>query len=121
MDNADVLFKKPVTRAPYVKTESGTIVIAIKTSNSGYVSKRKLFLQKFTMMQPLLEQAIASCAKEEWDRAAELISEYASIQFGEHVSVKNISEMKEAYNAGVLSLYVRSLANFEMENSDTTF
>ena len=115
------LFAKPVTRAPYVYTESGSIVIAIKTSNSGYVSKRKLFLEKFAMMQPLLEQAIASCAKEEWDKAAELVSQYASIQFGEHMSVKNTAEMKEAYDAGVLTLYVRSIANFEVEAADTAF
>lgn len=115
-------FKMPlVTRAPYVTTESGTIVIAIKTSNSGYVSKRKLFLEKFATMQPLLEQAIAACAKEEWDRAAELLSNYASIQFGERMSVKNIAEMKEAYNDGILTLYVRSIANFEVEAADPTF
>lgn len=116
------LFKQPlVTRAPYVYTESGSVVIAIKTSNSGYVSKRKLFLEKFAMMQPLLEQAIASCAREEWVKAAELLSQYASIQFGEQMRVGDLTKMKEAYDAGVLSLYVRSIANFEVETADTTF
>jgi len=114
-------FSNPVTRAPYVFTESGSIVIAIKTSNSGYVSKKQLFLQKFATMQPLLEQAIAACAKEEWTKAAELVSQYASIQFGEQMRVKDLTKMKEAYDEGIITLYVRSVANFELEASDTTF
>ena len=122
MDGANELFATPlVTRAPYVFTESGSIVIAIKTSNSGYVSKKQLFLQKFTTMQPLLEQAIAACAKEEWIHAAELLSNYASIQFGQEMRVKDMVKMKEAYTDGVLTLYVRSVANFEVEAGDTTF
>lgn len=119
--NLSPQFKELVTRAPYIKTESGTIAILIKTSNSGYVSKKQLFMQKFATMQPLLEQAIASCAKEEWDRAVELISEYASIQFGEHVSVKNIAEMKEAYNEGIITLFARNIKNFTVEAGDPTF
>lgn len=121
VDGAHDLFATPVTRAPYVFTESGSIVIAIKTSNSGYVSKKQLFLQKFTTMQPLLEQAIAACAKDEWDRAAELLSQYASIQFGQEMIVADKTKMKEAYTDGVLTLYVRSVTNFEVEASDTTF
>lgn len=121
MDGADKLFSEPVTRAPFVLTESGTIVIAIKTSNSGYVSKKQLFMEKFALMQPLLEQAIAACATEDWVKAAELLSEYASIQFGQQLVVADKIKMKEAYDAGVLSLYVRSIANFEVEAADTTF
>ena len=120
-DGANELFDRPVTRAPFVFTESGSIVIAIKTSNSGYVSMKQLFLQKFTTMQPLLEQAIAACAKEEWVHAAELLSQYASIQFGQEMRIKDMVKMKEAYNDGVLTLYVRSVTNFEVEASDTTF
>ena len=92
--NLTPAFKEPVTRAPYVYTESSTIVFAIKTSNSGYVSKKQLFMQKFAMMQPLLEQAIASCAKEEWTKAAELLSNYASIQFGQQMVIADIVKMK---------------------------
>lgn len=114
-------FTKPVTRAPYVFTENGTIVIAIKTSNSGYVSKRKLFLQKFALMQPLLEQAIAAMAKEEWDKAAEMLSEYASIQFGQKLIVADKSKMKEAYSEGIIALYARSVENFNVEAGDSAF
>lgn len=122
MDGANELFATPlVTRAPYVFTESGSIVIAIKTSNSGYVSKKQLFLQKFATMQPLLEQAIAACAKNEIDRAAELLSQYASIQFGQQMVVADKTKMKEAYDEGIITLYARSIANFELEASDSTF
>lgn len=108
-------------RAPHVTTENGTVVLAIKTSNSGYVSKKQLFLQKFATMQPLMEQAIASCAQEEWTKAAELLSNYASIQFDREVRVKDIVKMKEAYDEGTLALYARILENFEMEASDSAF
>lgn len=108
-------------KAPHVTTENGTVVLAIKTSNSGYVSKRQLFLQKFATMQPLMEQAIAACAQEEWTKAAELLSSYASIQFDREVKVKDLVAMKEAYDEGTLTLYARILENFEMEASDTTF
>lgn len=116
------LFTTPlVTRAPYVETSNGTLAILIKTSNSGYVSKRKLFLQKFALMQPLLEQAIANCAKEEWDKAAEVLSEYASIQFGQQMIVADKAKMKEAYDEGIIALYARSVENFDVEASDSTF
>lgn len=116
------VFKEPlVTRAPYVETSNGTIAILIKTSNSGYVSKKQLFMQKFAMMQPLLEQAIASCAKEEWFKAAELLSNYASIQFGQQMAVADITKMKEAYDEGIVTLYARNIKNFTVEASDSTF
>lgn len=122
MDGAAELFKEPlVTRAPYIKTESGTIAILIKTSNSGYVSKKQLFMQKFAMMQPLLEQAIASCAKEEWDKAAELLGNYASIQFGQQMVVADKTKMKEAYDEGIVTLFARNTKNFTVEASDSTF
>ena len=120
MDGANELFKDP-PRAPHVYTSNGTIAILIKTSSSGYVSKRQLFLQKFTTMQPLMEQTIAACAKEEWEHAADLLSNYASIQFGRQLKVADINKMKEAYNEGVITLYARILENFEMEASDSTF
>lgn len=122
MDGADKLFATPlVTRAPYVETSNGTIAILIKTSNSGYVSKRQLFMQKFAMMQPLLEQAIAAMAKDEIDKAAELLSNYASIQFGQQMTVTDITKMKEAYNEGIVTLYARNIKNFTVEASDSTF
>lgn len=115
-------FKIPlVTRAPYIKTESGTIAILIKTSNSGYVSKRQLFMQKFAMMQPLLEQAIAAMAKDEVDKAAELLGNYASIQFGEQMVVADKTKMKEAYDEGIVTLFARNIKNFTVEASDSTF
>lgn len=121
MDGANELFREPITRAPYVKTESGSIVIAIKTSNSGYVSKRQLFMQKFTMMQPLLEQAIAAMAKDEVDKAAELLGNYASIQFGQQMVVADKTKMKEAYDEGIVTLYARNIKNFTVEASDSAF
>lgn len=119
--NLSPQFKELVTRAPYIKTESGTIAILIKTSNSGYVSKKQLFLQKFATMQPLLEQAIAACAKDEIDKAAELLSQYASIQFGQQMVVADRTKMKEAYDEGIITLFARNIKNFTVEASDSTF
>lgn len=119
--NLSPQFKELVTRAPYIETSNGTIAILIKTSNSGYVSKKQLFMQKFAMMQPLLEQAIASMARDEVDKAAELLGNYASIQFGQQMVVADITKMKEAYDEGIITLFARNIKNFTVEASDSTF
>ena len=107
--------------APHVNTSSGTVAILIKTSSSGYVSKRQLFLRKFTTMQPLYEQLVAACAKEDWEQAGQLCGDYASVQFEKQLKVKSIDRMREAYIDGILSLFTRNPENFEVETSDTTF
>lgn len=107
--------------APHVFTTSGTVAILIKTSSSGYVSKRQLFLRKFTTMQPLYEQLVAACAKEDWEQAGQLCGDYASVQFEKQLKVKSIDKMREAYIDGILSLFTRNPENFEVETSDTTF
>lgn len=107
-------FKEPLKfGGPYVTTESGTIVLLIKAPVSAYVSKRQLFLQKFTTMQPLFEQMVAACAKEEWDKANELCSQYASIQFDKQVSVIDAGAVKTAFENNELSLFCRCRSNFE--------
>ncbi|MBO5922652.1 MAG: hypothetical protein J6Q48_09750 [Bacteroidaceae bacterium] len=107
--------------APYVKTSSGTVAILIKTSSSGYVSKRQLFMRKFATMQPLYEQLVAAMAKEDYEQAEQLCSNYASVQFEKQLKVKDIEMMKEAYANGILSLFTRNIENFEVETSDTAF
>lgn len=107
--------------APYVCTSSGTVAILIKTSSSGYVSKRQLFLRKFTTMQPIYEQLVAACAKEDWEQAEQLCGDYASVQFEKQLKVKDTEAMKEAYTDGILSLFTRNPENFEVETSDTSF
>lgn len=107
--------------APYVYTENGTLAILIKTSASGYVSKRQLFMRKFATMQPLYEQLVAACAKEDWDKANELCSNYASVQFEKTLVVKDTEAMKEAYTNGILSLFTRNLENFEVEANNELF
>jgi len=105
---------------PHVYTESGTIVLLIKASVSSYMSKKQMFLQRFALMQPLFEQLVAACAQDDWDKANELASQYASIQFDKQVSVTEAASVKEAYAKNELSLFVRCKANFE-EVTDGTF
>jgi hypothetical protein len=105
-------------QTPYIKTENGTIVALIKCSTSAYVSKKKLFMQKFALMQPLYEQLIAACATEDWEQAKNLCEQYASIQFEFEAVIKNIEDMKEAYANGTLRLYTREVANFEVAQDD---
>ena len=61
----DILHKENIP-APHVFTTSGTMAILIKTSSSGYVSKKQLFMRKFTTMQPLYEQLVAALAREDY-------------------------------------------------------
>ena len=101
---------------PHIETENGTTVILVKASTNTYVSKKQLFLQKFALMQPLFEQLVAACAKEEWDKANELCSQYASIQFDTNVSVIDTAAVKEAYERNELNLFVRIRTNFSEVN-----
>ena len=114
----DSVVPNPAT--PYIETENGTMVLLIKSSNSTYISKKKLFMQKFTRMQPIYEQIIAACATEDWERAVYLCNQYVSIQFDQTLSVKDIGAMKEAYANGLLRVYTRTLENFEVAQDDET-
>lgn len=108
------VFKEPLSFAgPYTRTENGTIVLLIKSPVSSYVSKRQLFLQRFTLMQPLFEQLVAACAQEDWDKANEVCSQYASIQFDRPLTIKDAGALKEAYKQNEISLFVRCRTNFE--------
>lgn len=103
---------------PCIETESGTRVFLIKSSHNNYISKKKLFMQKFTRMQPIYDQLIAACATSDDSRAVELCSQYVSIQFDQPLKVKDIEAMKEAYIDGTLRLYTRKLENFEVASED---
>lgn len=111
---------KPNPMSPIRETEDNHVVILVKASTSSYISKKKLFMQKFTRMQPIYEQVIAACATEDWERAVILCSQYASIQFDQTLKVKDIEAMKEAYANGLLRLYTRTLENFEVASDDET-
>lgn len=108
----------PHPQTPMIETENGTVVLLIKASTSSYISKKKLFMQKFTRMQPLYEQIVAACAVEDWDHAAELCSQYATIQFEHTLRVKDINAMKEAYTNGLLRVYTREIESFEVAQDD---
>lgn len=110
----------PHPQTPTITTENGTIVLMIKASTSSYVSKKKLFMQKFTRMQPLYEQIVAACAVEDWDHAADLCSQYATIQFEHDLKVKDTDKLKEAYANGTLRVYTREPENFEVAQDDQT-
>lgn len=113
--------KAPVTlnpTTPCIETESGTRVFLIKSSHNNYISKKKLFMQKFTRMQPLYDQLIAACATEDWERAQGLCEQYVSIQFDQSLKVREAEAMKEAYNDGTLRLYTRNIENFEVASDD---
>lgn len=113
-DMADEYFAEGKMKfgGPHVYTESGTIVLLIKSPVSSYVSKRQLFLQKFTLMQPLFEQLVTACAQGDWDKANELAGQYASIQFDKQVNVVEAAAVKEAYENNELSLFCRCKTNF---------
>ena len=116
-DKAVPIVLNPQT--PHIDTETSKVVL-IKASNSSYISKKKLFMQRFTRMQPLYEQLIAACATEDWERAQSLCEQYVSIQFDQNMHVKDIAQMKEAYANGLLRLYTRTIENFEVASDDET-
>lgn len=109
---------KPNPTTPRIDTENGTMVLLIKAASSNYVSKKTLFKQKFALMMPLYDQAVAACATQEWDTATDLVNQYASIQFDQALVIKNIEAMKEAFENGTFRLFVRNLENFEVEAGD---
>lgn len=106
-------------QTPVLETDNSKVVL-IKASNSSYVSKKKLFMQRFTRMQPLYDQLIAACATEDWERAQSLCEQYVSIQFDQTLKVRDIGDMKEAYANGLLRLYTRNIKNFEVAQNDET-
>ena len=103
---------------PCIETESGTRVFLIKSSHNNYISKKKLFIQKFTRMQPLYDQLIAACATGEDEKAVGLCEQYVSIQFDKPLKLKDEAAMKEAYADGTLRLYTRNIENFEVASDD---
>lgn len=106
-------------QTPVLVTDNSKVVL-IKASNSSYISKKKLFMQRFTRMQPLYDQLIAALATEDDERAVSLCEQYVSIQFDQPMTVKNKEEMKEAYSNGLLRLYTRNIENFEVATPDET-
>lgn len=106
-------------QTPVLETDNSKVVL-IKASNSSYVSKKKLFMQRFTRMQPLYDQLIAACATGDDERAQALCEQYVSIQFDQNLCVKDREAMKEAYANGLLRLYTRNIKNFEVETTDET-
>lgn len=106
-------------QSPVLETEASKVVL-IKASNSSYISKKKLFMQRFTRMQPLYDQLIAACATGDDERAVSLCNQYVSIQFDQTLVVKDIEKLKEAYANGLLRLYTRNTENFEVAQDDET-
>lgn len=102
---------------PYTETESGTIVLLIKASTNTYISKRQLFLQKFTTMQPLFEQLVVSCAQGDWERATSTAEQYMGIQFDATGTVDG-EALKKAFEDGELALFVRCRSNLKEEAED---
>ena len=112
----------PITfnpQTPVLETEASKVVL-IKASNSSYISKKKLFMQRFTRMQPLYDQLIAALAVGDDERAQALCEQYVSIQFDQTLKLKDINAMKEAYANGLLRLYTRNIENFEVAQDDET-
>ena len=106
-------------QTPVLETDNSKVVL-IKASNSSYISKKKLFMQRFTRMQPLYDQLIAACATSDMERAQALCEQYVSIQFDQTLKVRNIEQLKEAYTNGLLRLYTRNIENFEVATTDET-
>lgn len=106
-------------QTPVLETDNSKVVL-IKASNSSYVSKKKLFMQRFTRMQPLYDQLIAALATADDERAQSLCEQYVSIQFDQPMTIKDIEQLKEAYANGLLRLYTRNIKNFEVAQNDET-
>lgn len=106
-------------QTPVLETDNSKVVL-IKASNSSYISKKKLFMQRFTRMQPLYDQLIAALATSDDERAQALCEQYVSIQFDQTLMLKDREAMKEAYANGLLRLYTRNIKNFEVAAADET-
>lgn len=121
------------SKVPYsiVQNKDGVSVVCvlIKASNSSYKSKRTLFTEKFTLMQPIYEQLIVAAARAstrdevqegsgDWIVVKQLCEQYMGILF-ETTGAVDIVKMKEAANAGTLGLWTRDRSNFQVvEGSD---
>ena len=105
--------------SPVLVTDNSKVVL-IKASNSSYISKKKLFMQRFARMQPLYDQLIAALAVGDDERAVSLCEQYVSIQFDQSMTVKDKEALKEAYANGLLRLYTRNIENFEVAPDDET-
>lgn len=106
-------------QTPVLETDNSKVVL-IKASNSSYISKKRLFMQRFTRMQPLYDQLIAALATADDERAVSLCEQYVSIQFDQTLILKDREAMKEAYANGLLRLYTRNIKNFEVAQNDET-
>lgn len=107
----------PVT--PYLKTENNTVVLLIKAPAQIYVSKRQRFLKHFELMQPIYEQLVVALSKDDTETATSLVNQYASMQFDRTMVLNSYDDMKEAYNEGILTLFVKNIANFTAQEDDT--
>ena len=106
-------------QTPVLETDNSKVVL-ITASNSSSISKTKLFMQRFTRMQPLYDQLIAALAVGDDERAQALCEQYVSIQFDQTLKLKDREAMKEAYANGLLRLYKRNIENFEVAQNDET-
>lgn len=113
---------KFLSNQPYIITvdSDGTeeIVMLIKASSSRYKSKRQRLTERFSLMQPIYEQLIAAMAQGMEDEATGLANAYLSTQFEKPVKVKSYQEMKEAYDNGILQLFLRDPENVHIESDD---
>lgn len=106
-------------QTPHVTTENGTVVLLIKAPAQIYVSKRQRFLKHFELMQPIYEQLVVALSKDDTETAIALVTQYASTQWDKPMTTE-YSKMKEAYDNGILSLFVKNIENFTSQADDST-
>lgn len=103
-----------------VLKEQGITIVLIKACNSAYKSKKRRFIEKFQLMQPLYEKLIMAAARAQdddaWSQVKQLCEQYMCIQF-ECEGTVDIEALKEAVNEGMLGLWTRDRNNFHTENS----
>lgn len=119
-----------LSKVPHItiQNKSGKDIscVLIKACNSSYKSKRTLFMEKFSLMQPLYEQLISLAARAgaqdeiqpgtgEWDQVKLICEQYMGIQFECEGSV-DMEALKEAANNGTLGIWTRNRSNFQSDD-----
>lgn len=97
--------------------ERDVIICLIKASSSKYKSKKQRFIEKFQFMQPIYDQILIACAKEEWDKAETLCNQYMAIQF-DRTGMVDKDSMTEAYKNGTIGLFLRNPDNLREDDFD---
>lgn len=112
------MHEKLFSRSPYIKT-NGVSIVLIKASSSIYKSKKQRFVEHFNIMQPVYEQMIVALTKNDMDVAVNMAVKWMSEMFETERSFTiNADKMKEAFDKGEISLFVRDRNNMHFSDNE---